>query len=222
MRTRRVLAGLLLALSAALVPATVAWAQAEGEDHDISHAAEECIHVLEDGGEPEDCHESPSPILPELHEIVWGIISFTVVFFLLSKFAYPAIKKSMEDRTNRIRENLDDAERTRSEAQQILDDYQRQLAEARNEANRVIEEARQTAEQLRRDLIQRAEGEAAELRQRVQEEIRLAQERATADLRSRVAELAVDLAERVVERNLDRDTNLALVESFIEQVGAQR
>ena len=228
MRTRRLLAGFLLALGAVLAPAAAAWGQgeeggggAETEAPEISHESEECIHILEDGGEVDECQEAPSPILPETSELVWGIISFTTVFFLLAKFAYPALKKSMEERSNRIRESIDEADRTRTEAQRILEDYQRQLADARNEANRVIEEARQTADQLRQDLIQRAETDAAELRQRTQEEIRAAQERAVADLHAQVAELAIQLAEKVVERNLDRDTNTALIESYIRQVGAQ-
>jgi F-type H+-transporting ATPase subunit b len=230
MRTRRLLAGVLLALGAFFAPAHAVWAQegqetqegGESAETEISHESEECIHILEDGGEVDECQEAPSPILPETSEIVWGIISFTAVFFLLAKFAYPALKKSMEERSNRIRESIDEADRTRTEAQQILEDYQRQLADARNEANRVIEEARQTADQLRQDLIQRAEADATELRQRTQEEIRAAQERAVADLRAQVAELAIQLAEKVVERNLDRDTNTALIDSFIRQVGAQQ
>ena len=238
MRTRRVLAGLLLLLGAIAVPAGAAWAQesgdhtpageepgtapGEGTDHELSHSAEECIEKLEAGGEPNDCQEAPSPILPELSEIVWGAISFLTLFFLLSRFAYPAIKKSMQDRSDRIRNQLDEAERTRTQAQTMLEDYQRQLADARNESNRIIEEARQQADQLRRDLMQRAEAEAAELRQRTQADIATAQERATADLRQQVATLAIDLAERVVERNLDRDTNMALIESYINQVEASR
>jgi F-type H+-transporting ATPase subunit b len=68
--------------------------------------------------------------------------------------------------------------------------------------------------------MQRAEAEVGELRRRSQEDIQAAQQRATADLRSQVAELAIQLAEKVVERNLDRDTNVALIDSFINQVGS--
>ena len=242
MRIRRVLAGFFLLLGALFAPAAVAWAQDEpasgggtgqsgqepgetgedGEHGEISHAAEECIHILEDGGEPDDCHEAPSLLAPELGELVWGSISFIVLLGLLSKFAYPAIKKGMNDRTERIRSQLDEAERTKTEAQSVLSDYQRQLADARNESNRIIEEARQTADQMRKDLMQKAEAEAAELRQRSQADIAAAQERATADLRTQVATLAIELAEKVVERNLDRDTNMALIDSYINQVGASR
>jgi F-type H+-transporting ATPase subunit b len=76
------------------------------------------------------------------------------------------VAKAMEDRTQKIRENLDDAERTKAEAQRILEEYQRQLADAKNESARIIDEARQTAEQMRRDLMVRAEAEVGELRDR--------------------------------------------------------
>src|SRR5918995_494000 len=64
-----------------------------------------------------------------------------------------------------------------------------------------------------------AEADAAEIRTRAQEDIRLATDRAQADLQGRVADLSIELAEKIVERNLDRDTQLALVESYIGQVG---
>jgi F-type H+-transporting ATPase subunit b len=166
--------------------------------------------------------EAPNPILPETNEIIWGFLSFMVLFVLMAKFAFPAVQKSMQARTNRIRKDLDDAERLKSEANTILDQYKAQLQDAKNEANRIIEEARQTADQLRRDLMSRAESEVAELRQRNADDINAAKERTLADLRTQVAEIAIAAAERVVERNLDRDTNAALVDDFISQVGAQR
>lgn len=170
----------------------------------------------------EEGTKAPNPILPAKNEIIWGFLSFLVLFVLMVKFAFPAVQKSMQARTNRIRKDLDDAERLKSEAQSILDQYTAQLQDAKSEANRIIEEARQTADQLRRDLMARAEVEVAELRQRNAEDINSAKERTLADLRQQVAEIAIAAAERVVERNLDRDTNAALVENFISQVGAQR
>ena len=72
---------------------------------------------------------------------------------------------------------------------------------------------------MRRDLIAKAEADAAEIRTRAQEDIRLAQERAMTDLRAQVADLSIELAEKVVERNLDRDTQIALIENYINTVG---
>ncbi len=166
--------------------------------------------------------QSRNPILPSVPELVWGISSFAIVFLLMWKFAFPAVKKSMDARTERIRESLSTAEQAKTDAQSVLEEYQRQLADARGEANRIIEEARQTADQLRQDLMQRAEQEATELRQRTQEELAAAQDRMLAELRTSIRDLAIGAAEKVVEKSLDRDTNLALVDSYIEQLASGR
>jgi len=169
-----------------------------------------------------DTQKAPNPILPKVNEIIWGTLAFLVLLAVMWKFAFPAVTKMMNDRTERIRANLDDADRVKAEAQQILDDYQRQLADARGEANRIIEEARQTAESLRRDLMDRAEAEVAELRQRSTDEIQAAKDRALADLRVQVAGIAIGAAEKIVERSLDRDTNLQLVENYINSLEGSR
>ncbi|MEO6120737.1 MAG: F0F1 ATP synthase subunit B [Acidimicrobiales bacterium] len=208
--------------SASPAPGDEPAAVTEGhEGADVSHAAEECIELLEAGGEPDDCNEAPSPILPAKDELIWGVLSFVVLFVLMAKFALPGIQKAMAGRTERIQGNLDDAERVKGEATTVLSQYQAQLAEARNESSRIIEEARQTAEQLRKDLMLRAESEVNELRQRTRDDIAAAQERATADLSAKVGALAIDLAEKVVGANLDRDTNMRLIDQFIEEAAAR-
>lgn len=68
--------------------------------------------------------------------------------------------------------------------------------------------------------MQRAESDANDIRTRAQEDIRTATDRAMADLRTRVTDLSVELAERIVGHNLDRDTQVALVDSYIDSVGA--
>jgi len=224
MRFRKLAAGVLLA-GAVVLGGGVAPAAAQddhGTETEIGHAEHECVEILEGGGKVDECHEAPNPILPATNELVFGALSFAILFALMYKFAYPAVAKGMQARTDRIRENLDDAERVKTEAQTILEEYQRQLADARNESNRIIEEARQTADQLRRDLMQRAEAEVAELKQRTQDDINAARDRTLGELREQVAGLAIELAEKVVEANLDRDTNIALIERYIEQVGSQR
>jgi F-type H+-transporting ATPase subunit b len=165
--------------------------------------------------------KAKSPIVPEGKEIFWAVICFFIVFGLLAWKGWPAIKKAIADREARIRADLERAESAKTEAETSLVEYQQQLAEARNEAGTIIEEARLAADQVRKDLIARAEADATELRGRAQDDIRLATERALADLQGRVAELSIELAEKVVERNLDHDTQIALIESYINQVGSR-
>jgi F-type H+-transporting ATPase subunit b len=164
--------------------------------------------------------KAKNPILPDGKEILWAAIAFVIVFALLAWKAWPAIKAGLEARQERIREDLAKAETARIEAETSLEDYRRQLAEARNEASQIIEEARVQAESVRQERIAAVEREIAELRARAADDIRLATDRAMGDLQGRVAELSIELAEKVVERNLDRQTQTALIESYINQVGS--
>ena len=175
------------------------------------------VFAQEAGGQGGGGEKTTNPILPSGNEIVWGALSFAILFFLIAKFGYPAVKKGLDARADKIRNSLDEAERTRDEANGILEEYRRQLADAKSESARIIEEARQSADKLRQDLKKQAEAEVAEIKQRAQDDIAAQVERAMGDLRARVADMTIELTEKVVERNLDRETNLALIERFIDE-----
>ena len=194
-------------------------ASAEG---DVSHASEECIEILEQGGTIDDCQAAPNQLLPEVNELIWGALAFGIVFLFLWKVGMPTIKKGMNARSERIQSDLDTAEAQRTEAAAILDEYKAQLADARQESARIIEEARQAADSVRSDLQARAEADIAEMRSRATADIESAKAQAIADLRGEVTALAIGAAEQVVGRNLDQETNAALVEAYINSVGADR
>ena len=230
MRIRALLAALLLALAALVALPGVASAQ-EGEGdgtqpgteseeaaEPADHEAEECLHILEEGGTVDECQEAPSPILPETNEIIWGGLAFLIILGALWRFGLPAVKKAMDARTERIRTSLDEADKAKADAEALRADYQRQLNEARSEAARIIEEARQQADAVRRDLTQRAEAEASELRRRNAEQLEAERARVLGELRGQVAVLAVDAAERVVRANLDTEANRRLVEDYIRNI----
>jgi F-type H+-transporting ATPase subunit b len=213
MRIRLLVAAGLIALVGVVASPGVAHAQPDGE------AEEECIKLLEEGNKIDDCQEAPNPLIPGVNEIIWGSAAFAILLVVLWKYGLPPIRNMMKQREDRIREDLERAEQARTEAEGELANYRRQVAEARNEAARIIEEARQSADEVKRQIQAQAEADAAETRTRAQDDIRLATDRAQADLQGRVADLSIELAEKIVERNLDRDTQLALVESYIGQVG---
>lgn len=235
MRRNRLLA--LAALSAGLVLALAGpvAAQEEGEADDpvseaiheaeengATHADAECIEILAEGGSVDDCQEAPSPLLPETNEIIWGAFGFAVVFFFLWKFGMPQMRQAMNNRTEKIRSDLQAAEQQRSEADSVLAEYRGQLNDAKSEAGRIIEEARQAADQIKRDQEARLQSELAELRTRAVADIDAAKAQAMSDLRSEVAALAIGAAETVVQHNLDGETQTQLVEDYINQVAAQR
>ncbi len=171
-----------------------------------------------EGGAP--ATESHNPIIPELNELVYSLIAFAVLALLFKKFAFQPVKKGMESRTERIRKDLDQAEKAKSEAESILEDYKKQLANAKSESNRIIDEARQQAEKVKADITESANREVAEQKAKATEDIEAARNAAIASLQTSVASMAIELAEKVVEKNLDRDTNQRLIDSFIAKVGS--
>ena len=228
---RLLLAAAVLSLLAVLWFSNPAMAQEEDHHDDPVHTVEEmaeenggtefdahCVAILAEGGSVDDCQEAPNQLLPETNEIIWGAFGFLVVFFFMWKFGYPAMKKSLNDRTERIRSDLNAAESQRAEADKLLADYRSQLADARNESARIIEEARQSADALKRDQEARLQAELAEMRTRAAADIDAAKVQAIADLRGEVAQLAIGAAEVVVRRNLDQATQVQLVEDYINQV----
>ena len=221
--TRKLLAALALVLLGFFSFTGIAGAQEEGEgEHEFAdHASEECAHILAEGGTPDDCQEAPSPILPATNELIWGGITFVVLLLAMAKFGLPAVRNMMEERTERIRGDLDAAETAKTEAVGIREEYARQLADAKTESARIIEEARQAADSVRRDLIARAEAEAAELRQRNVEQLDTERARIMGELQGQVATLAIELAEKVVEANLDAAANTRLIESYITSLASK-
>ena len=199
---------------------------AEGEvvttgETKISHDAEECIHLLEKGQPVENCVKAPNPILPATDELIWGTISFLIIFLALWKFLIPALKKTMAARAAKIQGDLDSAAKTRGEADSIVADYKAKLADAKAESDRIIDEARQQAETVRKDLIVRAEADAAAIRAKSAEDLNAQADRLKADLQTHVKGLSLELAEKVVGANMNRETNSALVDRYIAELGAK-
>ena len=97
--------------------------------------------------------EAPNPIIPAMDEVIWGTLSFLILFAVMAKYAYPALKKAMDARSEKIQGDLDAADSARSEAESLRAGYDAKLAEAQAEAARIIEAARSDAEQVRQDRI---------------------------------------------------------------------
>jgi F-type H+-transporting ATPase subunit b len=103
-----------------------------------------------------------------------------------------------------------------------MEEYQRQLADARNEANKIIEEARSLGENVRKELVEKANTESAALVQRAQEEIERQKEKGVQELKDTVASLSVQIASRVIEKELNEATHRQLVDNLIKDLGKMR
>jgi F-type H+-transporting ATPase subunit b len=206
-------AGLVLAGAAIVLPAGVAFAKPAGEPE------EACIKLLEDGKSIDDCQKAPNPLLPEKNEIIWGGTAFIVVLAGLTWLAYPMIKRTLNERTERIRGEIDEADKLKAEAASTLAQYQASVADAKAEAARIVDESRTAAEAVRADIIARAEAEANEVKAKGRDDVEAGMARAITELQAQVGDLTIALAEKVVERSLDDATNRQLIDNYINNLG---
>jgi F-type H+-transporting ATPase subunit b len=154
-------------------------------------------------------------LLPPLNELIGGVIAFAIVFFFIWRYATPAINRMLEQRQAAISGQIQEAEKSKAEAESLLADYRGQLAEARADANKIIDEARQSAEQMKADIIAKAEADAEQIRARAREEAAGEKARALADARSQVGDISVDLASKIVGESLDQQAHQALIDRYL-------
>ena len=149
---------------------------------------------------------------------IWTLVTFVVLLILLSKFAFKPIAQALDRRSEAIRKSIEEAEKQRAEAKKMMDDYQKQLAEARAEANKIIEEARGLGENVRKEVVEKANSEASALLQRSREEIQRQKEKGVQELKDTVASLSVQIASKVVEKEINESVHRQLVENLIKDL----
>jgi F-type H+-transporting ATPase subunit b len=166
----------------------------------------------------EEAKNDPADLYPHAQELIVGAIAFAFLFFFMWEWVLPRIAKLLDERRDKIQGDLEKAEEARRTADRELAEYRSQLANAREESNRIIEEARRSAEETRRELQTRAEEEAQATVARAQDEIRAERDRVFQELRAQVAQISVELAGRVVGESLDAKAHQRLIDEYIDQV----
>jgi F-type H+-transporting ATPase subunit b len=165
-------------------------------------------------------------LVPALGELIVGLISFAVLAFLLMRFAFPRIERSYRDRRDAIEGGIARAEAAQAEAQRTLEQYQRQLADARGEAAQIRENARSEAQRIVEELRAQAQEESARIVARGEEQLASQRGQVVRELRGEIGSLAVQLAERIVEQRLSEEAQVrATVDTFLadlEQSDAAR
>jgi F-type H+-transporting ATPase subunit b len=157
-----------------------------------------------------------NPILPLWQEVVLGLISFGILCFVLMKFVFPRMEQTFAARVDAIEGGIKRAETAQAEANQLLEQYRAQLAEARTEAARIRDEARADAEGIRQELLATAREESERIITAGREQLGAQRESIVRELRAEVGNLAVELAGRIVGESLaDEARAQATVERFI-------
>ena len=167
-------------------------------------------------------HEPTSPFEPEFGVIFWTWLVFGALFFVLKKYAWPAILNATEERERKIAHQLEEAERMNAEAKAALEEHKALVAGARDEASKLIGEAKTVGEAEREAILNRAREEQEQLVDRAKREIEAERERAIAELRREAVDLSLAAASRLVEAKLDDEANRKLVMSYLDSLEQAR
>lgn len=155
-------------------------------------------------------------ITPELGLIFWSGLSFLILLFILGKFAWKPILKSVNDREEGIREALESAEKARLEMENLHADNERILQEARAEREAMLKDAREMKNKIVTDAKDEAQAQAAKMIEQAQVAIESEKKAAMAELKNHVAGLSLDIAEKVVGDELsNKDKQLKIVEDML-------
>jgi F-type H+-transporting ATPase subunit b len=166
-------------------------------------------------------HAAPPGLMSiRLNVMLWTLVIFGLLFWLLKRYAYPAILSAVEAREKALEEAIEAAKRDRDEAARLLAEHRAQIEGARDDAQKLIAEARQISEKSRADMLERTRQDQQELIERARRDIQGERDRAIADLRREAVDLAIAGATKVVEQNLDTDKNRKLVETFLSSLSA--
>jgi F-type H+-transporting ATPase subunit b len=163
--------------------------------------------------------ETLPPVIPHPGELILGIISFAILYFLYKRFVVPRLEDMLAERRNQIEGGIERAETMQAEAKAALDRYNAQLAEARTEAAGIREQARTEGQQILEELRAQAQEESARILARGQEQIQAARQQVVNELRAQIGTLAVDLAGRVVGESLADDARRrGTVDRFLDEL----
>lgn len=145
------------------------------------------------------------------------LVSFGIVFFILARFAFPMVQKTLEKRTLIIQEGVENAEQARRELAEATANAERIIREARQQQQEIITNAQKMAEKESIRIIEEANARAAQLEQQQTARIQQEAARARAELSRLVVNLSINAASKVISKSVDNTDNRRLVEEFVSQ-----
>lgn len=147
------------------------------------------------------------------------VIAFGILYLLLSKYAFGPLFGIMEKRRQLVKEQIDTAERNRTESERFLEEQKQSLQQARKEAYDIIEQAKSTGSKQADDIITAARGESTRLKEEAVRDIEAEKNKAIASLKSEVGGLSVQIASKILEKQVDAGAQGELVDQYLKDVG---
>ena len=149
---------------------------------------------------------------------IFNLLMFLVLFFVLAKFVWPKILAGLQAREEKQRQDLSQAELAAAEAKKALEENKQQLAEARQQAQKIVDDSRAEAEKLAARLRKQAEDDAEQMKNRARKEIQSAQEEALSEIYSQAAVISTQIAGKILRREITADDQQQLVDDSLREL----
>lgn len=158
-------------------------------------------------------------VQPGLGLMFWMVVTFGLLMFLLTKFAWKPIMKALGDREKSIEDALSSAEKAREEMSRLNADSEKLLKEARTERDRILKEAKQLHDTMVNDAKGVAQQEGAKMIEKAKAEISAQKTAALNEIKEQVATLSLDIAEKVLRKKFENKTEQeAMVASLLGDI----
>ncbi|MBC8184919.1 F0F1 ATP synthase subunit B [candidate division KSB1 bacterium] len=155
---------------------------------------------------------------PNAGTIFWTVVTFVLLLLILKKFAWGPILKGLEDRENRIKSAVYQAEHDQKEAEKHLEEQKRIIGEANKESVKLLNDSKETAEHTRKEIVEQARSEAERMLERAKQEIDLSKEAAIADVKKYAVDISLLAAQKVVGETLSEKQQINLIEKYINEL----
>lgn len=164
----------------------------------------------------------PAILTPDFGLFFWMLVAFLVVFFLLAKFGFPVITGMVQERKDFIDESLRKAHEASERLENIKQEGEAILQEAREKQAQIMKEAAETRDTIVQKAQEKAKDEGARLLSEAKAEIEAEKQNAIRDIRGQVAELSVLIAEKVLREKLDTETQqMELIDRLLNEVASK-
>lgn len=150
--------------------------------------------------------------------MIWTLICFGITFYVLKRFAFGPVQKIIDERRQRIRESLAEADRARDEARRLLEEHRSLMGQARGQAEEILSEARRVGDAQRERLRDELEAERQRRLEDTRRQVEAETRRALEQLRTEVAELTVIATARVAGKVLDDEDHRRLIDDAIKEL----
>jgi F-type H+-transporting ATPase subunit b len=158
--------------------------------------------------------------------IIWSnffvqLVSFAILFWLLSRYAFKPLFGVMEKRRQLVQEQMESAQNNRINAERLIEEQKQALQQARKEAHDIIEQAKTTGSKQADQIVVAARSESNRVKDEAVRDIETEKNKAIVELKAQVSGLSVLIASKIIEKQVDEQSQKQLVDQYLQDVGSK-